>query len=359
MTVETTGITPHLYTCNGATTEFPVSNFPFQDEEHLVVTKITVADGSEEVLTLDVDYTVDASDNVVITPALSSDYKIHIDRETDLKQTLRLPTLHGVDPTLYTNAWDKAALVNQEQARKLQLAITLPRTSELTDIEVPDPAAGQVIRWNAAADNLENVDISSLDAAIISTFVRAALDDTTLSEFLQTLGADILDAIEGLSPAANKLPYFTGADTLSLADITAFARTVLDDADAAAVLATLGITDVVLHDVANSFSAAQNYGKTTKTGSSGTVTIDLSSEPSVELTLSGDITLAVSNEAWGRGCELKVIQDATGGRTMGLDTDIDGAGYDFALNSEASAVTLFWLWCDGTKTFIRKLWEDD
>jgi hypothetical protein len=51
-----------------------------------------------------------------------------------------------------------------------------------------------------------------------------------------------LDAFNALNFAANKVPYATGAATLSLYDITDFFKTIADDPNAAAALTTLGVT---------------------------------------------------------------------------------------------------------------------
>jgi hypothetical protein len=93
---------------------------------------------------------------------------------------------------------------------------------------------------------------------VINNNGSSNFDTTTLlnySGYDSVIGLDIqafgtaLDVIKDLTPAADKLAYYTGADSSALATLTSFARTLLDDADAATARATLGVASVPHLDV--------------------------------------------------------------------------------------------------------------
>lgn len=86
----------------------------------------------------------------------------------------------------------------------------------------------------AALDTLDEL------AAALGDDANFASTVTTSLATKQPLDTD-LTAIAGLVSAADKLPYATGVGTWSLSTLTAFARTLLDDADAATARGTLSV----------------------------------------------------------------------------------------------------------------------
>jgi len=68
-----------------------------------------------------------------------------------------------------------------------------------------------------------------------------ALNRVTADGRYQALDAD-LTAIAALTSAANKVPYATGSGAWALADFSSAGRALVDDADAAAQLTTLGVS---------------------------------------------------------------------------------------------------------------------
>jgi hypothetical protein len=109
-----------------------------------------------------------------------------------------------------------------------------------------NPAAGTTYTVTALvafdfldeARSLAYTPTTSANWSTVPATVGAGLD--SLASDKQPVDAT-LTALAGLTTAADALPYFTGTDVASTTTLSSFARTLIDDADAATARTTLGL----------------------------------------------------------------------------------------------------------------------
>ena len=177
-------------------------------------------------------------------------------------------------------------------------------------------SSGQVLKWNGTAwvpaDDNVGTGGGSTDWSVL-TGIPAAID-----------------AIDGLTPAADRLAYYTGANTAALAVITGFARTLLDDADAATARATLGITDGPSL-AANQFSARNSADTAFEARTDKVV-------GSIFLPVTGNVAAGAAEGQigmWGnKPCTLTAVRARTLGGTCSIQIRKNGT----AINGFATAV---------------------
>lgn len=157
-------------------------------------------------------------------------------------------------PTLYTDeqAQDAVAAMIVDSS---SIDFTyVDATPSLTGVVKPQGVTYAMIQNVTATDKLlgrATAGAGVVEEIALTAFARTLIDDIDAAAMRSTLGLAIgtnvqaqdaeLAAIAGLVSAADKLPYFTGSGTASLADLSAFARTLIDDANQATMQATLGL----------------------------------------------------------------------------------------------------------------------
>ena len=277
MTVSTEDI-KEQYNGNSATTSFAYPN-PFIETSDLVVTKLIVATGVITTAIEGVDYNVTGTPvngaypdggNVVFLSAPATGTRITISRATPLTQETDYLSNDNFPAETHEAALDKLTLITQELSGVVDRAFKLPVSDPGVITTTTDvPAAGELLRLNAAGTAIEFIDpvnaaltsqITPSDGVFVVGNGTAFVGEsgaTARASLGLIIGTDVqaydaeLAALAGLSSAADKIPYFTGSGTAALADFTSFARTLVDDANASAARTTLGLiigTDVQAYD---------------------------------------------------------------------------------------------------------------
>ena len=225
------------FNCDGSTTSFPFT-FRYLEASDLQVYLHNTVTGATTLLTLNVDYeitpaipgpggTLDFLGTYLSSPPVSG-YTLTILRFIARTQEVDFINGDSLDENNIEGMGDKLTMMVQDLDERIGRSVLLPPSSSVTGIELPIPAAGKLIRWKATLDGFENVAVADIGSQVINNFwaVVLAAAGSSLAEALATMG--LTGALETFALPANTT-------------ISAFIKTLLDDADAAAARATLQI----------------------------------------------------------------------------------------------------------------------
>ncbi len=225
MTIETT--TNRIsYTGSGTTGPF---SFPyyFLADGDLTVIKTTIADGTEETLTLTTDYTISgageaAGGSVTLVATLSSSYKLTIIRDPDILQPADYPANDRFPAATHEEALDRATMIMQ------RLKDYIDRSFRLSDGDVSgislilsNLSAGNLIAVNAAGDGIESIAAVDVDLTTVSAFIQTLFNDADAATARNTLGAAAL----GANTFTGLQTFAAGADIASATTVDLTAAT--------------------------------------------------------------------------------------------------------------------------------------
>ena len=242
-------------------------------------------------------------------------------------------------------------------------ACTTPATNPVESVNGYFPvryiATAQLL--TALVEDTDGVDrLTANDIAPFQDSMQANAANQALNPTLTNFAA--------LTIAANKLPYGSGSDTFATTDFTAFARTLLDDADAAAARTTLaawgtGDTASAANIRANTADkvidtdGAWSSVATVALTDAATVAVDMSTGLNFTLTIGGNRTLGQpTNQKVGQSGWIQITQDGTGSRTLAYHSSWKFAGgTDPTLSTAAGAVDVLFYTVLATDNIVGSL----
>jgi len=203
--------------------------------------------------------------------------------QTLTNKTLTSPTITGVSPVI-TLAGDLTGSVTLSNLGNATLTATVVTVASAS-VDLGTDTTGDYVASLVAGTGI-TISNNSGETATPTIAVTA--------NTYQPLDGE-LTALAGLTSAADKLPYFTGAGTASTTDITSAARSILDDASTDAIRTTLGVgtTD------SPTFAGVTITGNLTVSGTTTTINTTTLSVADNIVTLNSDYTTGAPSENAG------------------------------------------------------------
>lgn len=269
-------------------------------------------------------------------PALTQEYD-HVENEAFLAEALE-----GV--------YDKLTLIAQRLAEQMTRTIKASVAADPDmDFTLPLRDPGKALVWDETLKKLRNSTDTFDNVVTLATAAKdAAVIAQGLAETAQT-GAETAETNAGGHESLAQ-EWATKAEDL---EITGYPGEYSSKHHAAKAAAEI----LSLYSTSKTWSAPQQHAKTTFDGVA-TANIDMATMPTVQLLLSQDLTVNVSNWAtWDRSFFIQTwVKDGLGPYYITWDANIKFQPLqDSQPHQDQAYVTLFWGWSDGSRVNLVRL----
>lgn len=309
------------YTGDGVNTSFAYG-FKIFHKNDIEVIKTTIASGVEEVLTVDVDYTVNSvgSDTGTITypvsgSPLAATHKLTIIRDMTFKQEVDLENQGGYYPDVVEQVFDRIEMKLQQLKEVTDRAVTTDASSTTTPDELLTSIAAAVAAAQAAQAGAETAETNAETAE-----TNAAASAAAASTSETNAATSEANAAASAAAAAGAVTYENlntngdvGTGSAQVAQGDHLHAGVYEPADA----------DILKADTTDNLTVGMTTD--TETLASDTITADFQAENLKTRAVAGNVTLNAPTTGNGVA-HIKLAADGSGPYTVTLGSGVTALG---------------------------------